>query len=48
MFKNVDKFGYDGAIHEQPRYKGPVYNNIASFDHYGYMYEDEEIRQKNR
>lgn len=46
MFKNVDKFGYDGAIHEQPRYKGPVYNNIASFDHYGYMYEDEEIRQK--
>ena len=46
MFKNVDGFGYDGAIHEQPRYKGPVYNNIASFDHYGYMYEDEEIRQK--
>lgn len=46
MFKNVDGFGYDGVIHEQPRYKGPVYNNIASFDHYGYMYEDEEIRQK--
>ena len=46
MFKNVDGFRYDGSIHEQPRYKSPVYNNIASFDHYGYMYSDEEIRQK--
>ena len=46
IFKNVDGFRYEGAIHEQPKYKGPVYNNIASFDHYGYMYEDEEIRQK--
>ena len=42
MFKNVDGFRYDGSIHEQPRYKSPVYNNIASFDHYGYMYSDEE------
>ena len=46
IFKNVDGFRYEGAIHEQPKYKGPIYNNIASFDHYGYMYEDEEIRQK--
>ena len=40
IFKNVDGFRYEGAIHEQPKYKGPIYNNIASFDHYGYMYED--------
>ena len=46
MFKNVEGFGYDGNIHEQPRYQGPVYNNIAHFDHYGYMYSDEEIRQR--
>ena len=46
IFKNVDGFRYDGAIHEQPKYKGPVYNDIASFYHYGYMYSDEEIREK--
>lgn len=46
MFKNIDGFGYDGAIHEQPRCKGPVYNDIASFDHYGYVFTDEELRQK--
>lgn len=46
MFKNIEGFGYDGTIHEQPRYQGPVYNNIAHFDHYGYMYSDEEIRQR--
>lgn len=46
MFKNVDGFRYYGAIHEQPIYKHPVYNDIASFNHYGYMYSDEEIRQK--
>ncbi len=46
MFKNLDGFRYDGAIHEQPMYKEPIYNDIASFNHYGYMYSDEEIRQK--
>ena len=46
IFKNVDGFRYDGTIHEQPRYKEPIYNDIASFNHYGYMYSDEEIRQK--
>lgn len=45
LFKNED-FGYKGAIHEQPMYKGPVYNNIAVFNHYGYLYVDEEFKQK--
>lgn len=45
LFKNVDEFRYEGAIHEQPKYKGPTYNNIACFNHYGYLFEDEEIRQ---
>lgn len=46
LFKNEECFRYEGAIHEQPIYKKPMYNNIASFNHYGYMYEDEEIKNK--
>lgn len=46
MFKNTDEFGYDGAIHEQPKFKKPVYNNIATFEHYGYIYSNEEVRQR--
>ena len=46
MFKNADEFRYDGAIHEQPKFKKPVYNNIATFEHYGYIYSNEEVRQR--
>ena len=45
LFKNEKNFVYYGAIHEKPKYKEPIYNNIVSVDHYGYMYEDEEIKQ---
>lgn len=45
LFKN-ENFRYEGAIHEQPMYKEPTYNNIAVFNHYGYMYVDEEFKQK--
>ncbi|CEN25090.1 glycosyltransferase [[Clostridium] sordellii] len=45
MFKNYNGFRYEGAIHEQPIFKGPTYNNVAKFNHYGYLFEDEEIRQ---
>jgi glycosyltransferase involved in cell wall biosynthesis len=45
LFKNYKGFGYEGAIHEQPLFKGPVYNDIATFNHYGYLFEDEEIKQ---
>ncbi len=41
LFRN-DDFKFSGAIHEQPKYKVPVYNDIASFKHYGYMFKDEE------
>lgn len=44
LFKN-DNFGYEGAIHEQPIHKGPMYNNVAIFNHYGYLYTDEEHKQ---
>lgn len=44
LFKNYDGFRYEGAIHEQPSFKLPVYNDVAVFNHYGYLFEDEEIR----
>ncbi|MDX5641127.1 glycosyltransferase family 2 protein, partial [Clostridioides difficile] len=43
LFKNVD-FRYHGKVHEQPIYKNPIFNNVADFEHYGYLFEDEEIR----
>lgn len=46
LFKNEKNFRYEGAIHEQPIYKEPVFNDIAKFKHYGYMYENEEVKQK--
>ena len=45
MFKRKG-FRYEGAIHEQPKYKTPIYNNIAAFNHYGYLYADEDFKQK--
>ncbi len=46
MFKKDADFRYEGAIHEQPIFKEPIYNDVAYFNHYGYMYENEEIKQK--
>lgn len=45
LFKKDNDFRYEGAIHEQPIYKRPIYNNIAAFNHYGYIYTDEEVKQ---
>lgn len=43
LFRN-NNFKFVGKVHEQPLYKDPVFYNIAEFDHYGYMFEDEEFR----
>ncbi|MFR3567483.1 glycosyltransferase [Paeniclostridium sordellii] len=45
LFKYYEGFGYKGSIHEQPIFKEPIYNDIAIFNHYGYLFEDEEIKQ---
>lgn len=45
LFKRYDDFRYEGAIHEQPIYKMPIYNSIATFKHYGYLFVNEEIKQ---
>lgn len=46
LFKKYEGFKYSGAIHEQPLYKEPIYNRVASFNHYGYLFVDEELRQR--
>ncbi|WP_297712213.1 glycosyltransferase [Clostridium sp.] len=46
LFKKYEEFKYVGSIHEQPLWKEPIYNGIAFFDHYGYLFVDEELRQK--
>lgn len=49
VFRNDGNFKYIGIIHEQPVFKTPVYtceNGVMEFNHYGYIYEDESIRQK--
>lgn len=46
LFRNTKDFKYVGSIHEQPKYEKPIYNNIATFNHYGYMFIDEELKQK--
>lgn len=49
IFKNDGNFKYEGMIHEQPVYKTPIYNPVDGailVNHYGYIYEDETIRQK--
>ena len=46
LFKNENGFCYIGAVHEQPKFKLPLYNDIASFKHYGYMFKDKELLNK--
>lgn len=49
LFRNDKDFKYQSTIHEQPCLKNPIYNHINGiflFNHYGYIYEDESIRQK--
>lgn len=46
IFRNTIDFRYEGAIHEQPIYKEPIFNRIATFNHYGYLFVDEELRQR--
>ena len=46
LFKKYDGFKYVGSIHEQPLWKEPLYNRVAFFNHYGYLFVDEELRQR--
>lgn len=46
LFKKDKDFRYEGAIHEQPIHKKPIFKDIANFNHYGYMYKYEEVKQR--
>lgn len=46
LFKKDKEFRYEGAIHEQPIHKEPIFKDVANFNHYGYMYKNEEVKQK--
>lgn len=45
-FRNEEDFNYSGAIHNQPNYKNPTIFSDIIFGHYGYIWEDEEFKQK--
>lgn len=46
LFKKYKEFRYEGAIHEQPIHKEPIFKDVANFNHYGYMYKNEEVKQR--
>lgn len=43
-FFRRDGFKYTGKIHEQPVFEEPLFRKIAKFDHFGYLYIDEEFK----
>jgi glycosyltransferase involved in cell wall biosynthesis len=37
-------FKYTGKIHEQPIFSEPLFRRLSKFNHYGYLFVDEEFR----
>lgn len=46
VFKNDGEFHYQGGVHNQPIFKGPVLNTDIYVDHYGYLYYNRELRER--
>lgn len=46
IFRNAKEFKYEGAIHEQPKFKNPILASNIIFKHYGYIWEDEDFKKK--
>lgn len=46
VFKNDGSFGYEGSVHNQPKFKKPVLHTDIYMDHYGYLFHDRELREK--
>lgn len=44
-FRNTKDFRFDGAIHEQPLYRTPILKSEIRFYHYGYVFEDLELKK---
>ena len=45
LFKNHKNFQYEGAIHEQPRFREPVIKIDSEIVHYGYLATDKDLME---
>jgi glycosyltransferase involved in cell wall biosynthesis len=46
LFKNTKGFGYDGAVHNQPRVQSPVYYAKVILNHFGYQFDDKDLLER--
>jgi len=46
IFRNDGDFHYEGAVHNQPVFKEPIMTTDLFIEHYGYLFIDEELREK--
>lgn len=46
LFRREPGFGYRGAIHEQPIFRGPIVHLPVTFLHYGYLATDKELMEQ--
>lgn len=45
LFRNDGNFRYEGAIHEQPKFRGPICKIQSEIIHYGYLSTDKELME---
>lgn len=46
LFRNRPDFGFEGAVHNQPKHLPPHFELETIFTHYGYMSTDEELMER--
>lgn len=46
LFKKDVDFRYEGAVHNQPKFKQPVLELKSEFVHYGYISDDKELMER--
>ncbi len=46
LFKNDKDFHFEGAVHNQPQYKGPIIKLPTTLIHYGYISTDEDLMER--
>ncbi|MCY6370401.1 methyltransferase domain-containing protein [Clostridium ganghwense] len=46
LFKKDKDFHFEGAVHNQPVVKMPIYNINTEFLHYGYINDDKELMER--
>lgn len=46
LFKNDADFHFEGAVHNQPKFKKPLFQLNTILDHYGYISSDKKLMEK--